>query len=133
VYVPSISMPRGFQDSQSVRLGGELTYALGGYRLSARLGVSYETSAVPAPYLNLSALDFDKWTASFGGSLYVGAHWRFDGVWAHTFANSVYVDPSIAQIPRINPIKGNAPFEPVNGGTYRANADLFGVGLDYLF
>ena len=88
---------------------------------------------MPPAYLNLSALDFDKWTASLGGSLYIGQHWRFDGVWAHTFAQTVYVDPNIAKIPRINPIAGNAPFEPVNGGTYSASADLFGVGFNYLF
>ena len=126
-------VPRGFVDAWSVRFGGELEYIVGGYLLSTRIGVSHETSAVPTPLLNLSALDFEKWTASFGGSLYVGPHWRFDGVWAHTFASSVYVDPNVAQIPRINPIKGNAPFEPVNGGTYRASADLIGVGFNYKF
>ena len=58
---------------------------------------------------------------------------RFDGVWAHTFASTAYVDPNVARIPRINPIDGNAPFEPVNGGTYSASADLLGVGFNYLF
>ncbi|HEY3820603.1 MAG TPA: outer membrane protein transport protein [Polyangiaceae bacterium] len=133
VNIPPITMPRGFQDAQSFRLGGEYRYMLGDYHVAARGGVSYETSAVPPAYLNLSALDFVKWTASLGGSLYIGAHWRFDGVWAHTFASTQYVDPNIAKIPRINPIDGNAPFEPVNGGTYSASADLFGVGFNYLF
>jgi long-chain fatty acid transport protein len=133
IAIPPITMPRGFQDAQSFRLGGEYRYSIGSYPVAARAGVSYETTAVPPEYLNLSALDFTKWVASIGGSLYVGKHWRFDGVWAHTFANTVYVDPSIAKIPRINPISGNAPFEPINGGTYSASADLFGVGLNYLF
>jgi long-chain fatty acid transport protein len=133
VAIPPISMPRGFQDSQSIRLGGEYSYDIGGYEVSLRAGGSYETTAVPAPYLNLSALDFDKWVASIGGSLFVGKHWRFDAVWAHTFAQTVYVNPNIAKIPRINPIDGNAPFEPVNGGTYSASADLMGVGFNYLF
>jgi long-chain fatty acid transport protein len=133
IAIPPITMPRGFQDAQSFRLGAEYRYAIGAYPVAARAGVSYETSAVPPAYLNLSALDFDKWTASIGGSLYVGPHWRFDGVWAHTFANTVYVDPNVAKIPRINPIDGIAPPEPINGGTYSANADLLGVGLNYLF
>jgi long-chain fatty acid transport protein len=133
VKIPPISMPRNFVDAQSVRLGGEVDYELGGYRLATRLGLAYETSAVPIEYLNLSALDFNKWTASLGGSLFIGPHWRFDGVWAHSFIDSVYVDPSIAKVARINPIKGNAPFEEINGGTYSAGADLFGVGLNYLF
>jgi long-chain fatty acid transport protein len=133
VNIPPITMPRGFQDSNSFRLGGEYRYMVGPYHVAARGGVSYETSAVPPAYLSLSALDFVKWTGSIGASLYLGQHWRFDGVYAHTFAATVYVDPSIARIPRINPIDGNAPFEPVNGGTYSASADLFGVGFNYLF
>ncbi len=133
VNIPHISIPRGFVDASSIRLGGEVEYKLGTYRVASRAGISYETSAVPKEYLNLSGLDFDKWTATIGGALYVGRHWRFDGVWAHTFVSQVYVDPSAAKVPRINPIAGNAPFEPVNGGTYNASADLFGVGLNYLF
>jgi long-chain fatty acid transport protein len=133
VAIPPISMPRGFQDAESFRLGGEYTYDFLEYKVSVRGGVSHETSAVPAPYLNLSALDFDKWVASIGGSLFVGKHWRFDAVWAHTFARTIYVDPNVAKINRINPIDGNAPFEPVNGGTYSASADLLGVGFNYLF
>jgi long-chain fatty acid transport protein len=133
VLIPHISMPRGFQDAESWRLGAEMTETLSGQKFSVRAGVSHETSAVPPAYLNLSALDFDKWVASIGGSVFVGPHWRFDAMWAHTFAQTVYVDPNIAKIPRINPIDGNAPFEPVNGGTYSATADLVGVGFNYLF
>jgi long-subunit fatty acid transport protein len=83
--------------------------------------------------LSLSSLDFDKVILSIGGGLYVGDHWRLDALYAHLFASSVYVDPHDAQIGRINPIKGNAPFEPVNGGTYSASADLIGLGLNYKF
>ena len=54
------------------------------------------TFAVPTSLLNLSAMDFDKWTASLGGAIYIGKRWRFDGVWAHTFVGSVWVDPSVA-------------------------------------
>jgi long-chain fatty acid transport protein len=133
VKIPPISMPRDFQDSSSYRLGGEYSYEFLGYKVSLRGGVSYETTAVPPAYLNLSALDFNKWVTSIGGSIFIGPHWRFDAVYAHTFAQTVYVDPNIAKIPRINPIDGNAPFEPVNGGTYSASADLLGVGFNYLF
>jgi long-subunit fatty acid transport protein len=126
-------MPRNFVDAQSFRLGGEMRIPVGPYAVAVRAGASYETSAVPTPYLNLSALDFDKWVASLGASLFVGRHWRFDGVYAHTFAATTYVDPNVARIPRINPIDGNASFEAVNGGTYSASADLFGVGFNYLF
>jgi long-chain fatty acid transport protein len=133
VNIPAIAFPRGFQDTNSVRLGGEYRYSIAGYPVDARAGISYESTAVPKDYLSLASLDFDKITLAIGGGLYVGEHWRFDGVFAHTFASSVYVDPATAQIPRVNPIKGNAAFEPVNGGHYSASADLIGLGLNYRF
>jgi long-subunit fatty acid transport protein len=126
-------MPRGFVDSQSFRLGGEARFHLAGVPLAVRAGGSHESSAVPPAYLNLSALDFDKWVASVGASFYAEPHWRFDAVWAHTFAATTWVDPDVARIPRINPIDGNAPFEPVNGGRYSASADVLGVGINYQF
>ena len=131
--VPPIDIPRGFQDADSFRLGGEVHFPAGDYFLDARAGVAYETSAVPSSYLSLSSLDFPKWILSFGGSLYIGPHWRFDGVLAHVFAQSTYVDPDTAKIPRINPLQGNAPFEAVNGGQYCASANVIGVGLNYRF
>jgi long-chain fatty acid transport protein len=133
VHIPDIAFPRNFQDSNSFRLGAEYHYTLGGYPVDTRLGVNYETSGVPADYLSLSSLDFDKVTLSFGGSLYVGKHWRLDGLFAHLFAVGVFVPAEEAKIGRINPLNGNAPFEPVNGGTYKASADLIGVGLNYRF
>jgi long-chain fatty acid transport protein len=133
VNIPSISVLRNFDNSDSFRIGSEYFYSVGGYPLALRVGAGYETSAVPKQYLSLSSLDFNKWTLSIGGGLFVGKHWRFDGVYAHLFASSVYVDAATAGLGRINPIKGNATFEPVNGGTYTASADLIGLGLNYTF
>ena len=133
VAIPTLTIPRGFDNSNSFRLGSEYRFAVGRYPMDLRAGAAYETTAVPPGYLSLSSLDFDKVILSIGGGLYVGEHWRFDLLYAHLFASSVRVDPRDAQIPRINPIKGNAPFEPVNGGQYSASADLIGVGLNYRF
>jgi long-chain fatty acid transport protein len=131
--IPPITIPRNFQDSSSFRLGGEYHFAIGRYPMDLRVGGAYETSAVPPAYLSLSSLDFDKVILSLGGGLYVGEHWRFDALYAHFFASTVTVDPHDAQIPRTNPIKGNAPFEAVNGGRYDASADLIGLGINYKF
>ncbi len=133
IAVPNIAFPRNFQDSNSYRLGAEYHYSIGGYPVETRLGVSYETSAVPTDYVSVSSLDFNKVIASIGGSLYLGGHWRFDGVYAHAFESSTYVDPHDAQIQRVNPIAGNPSFAPVNGGWYSASADVVGVGLNYKF
>lgn len=131
--MPTINIPRDFQDSDSFRLGGEYHFKVAGYALDARAGLAYETSAVPPAYLSLSSLDFNKWVTSLGGSLYIGRNWRFDAVFAHVFAESVYVNPNQAAIPRINPLPGNAPLEAVNGGNYSASANIIGVGFNYKF
>lgn len=133
VPMPNIEIPRRFVDSDSFRIGSEWIFTAGGYRMALRSGLAYETSAVPKGYMSLSSLDFVKTTLSFGGGLFIGKRWRFDAVIAHTFANDVNVRPEEAKIPRINPLAGNAPLEPVNGGRYTATADLIGVGLNYLY
>jgi long-chain fatty acid transport protein len=133
VPLPPIKFPRNFQDSNSYRLGGEYTFQLWGYNMDLRGGLSYETSAVPRPYLSLLTIDMDKVTFAVGGGVHVGEHWRLDLTYAHLFASSVDVPASEAKIPRVNPIAGNAPFEAVNGGTYAAAADLIGVGANYKF
>ncbi len=133
VAMPNISIPRNFNDSDSFRIGGEWLYLVGGYRMALRTGLSYETSAVPKAYMSLSSLDFVKTTLSLGGGLFIGKKWRFDAVVAHTFAQDVDVSPDEARIGRINPLKGNAPLEAVNGGKYTATATLMGVGLNYTF
>lgn len=133
VNLPVIRIPRKFRDASSYRLGGEVTFDVKGYKLGARAGIAYEQSAVPPEYLSLSSLDFDKTTLAVGGSLYIGKRWRFDGVIGHIFAAEANVQPEEAKIGRINPLQKNAPFESVNGGRYRARADLLGIGLQYDF
>jgi long-chain fatty acid transport protein len=133
VNLPPIDFPRNFQSSNSYSLGGEYTFDVAGYPIDARMGVSYEQSAVPVSYVSLLSLDMSKVTVTLGGGIHVGRHWRFDALYGHIFASSVYVAPNVAQITRIDPLSGNAPFDPVNGGTYTAKADLLGVGFNYLF
>jgi long-chain fatty acid transport protein len=133
VKIPPLIIPRNFQDSSSFRLGAEYTFRVGGYPLTIRTGLSYDTSAVPPAYLSLLTVDMDKIVTSLGGSIRLGEHWRLDATFAHLFTSSTYVSPEEARIPRLNPIKGNAPLEAVNGGSYEASANLFGVGVVYKF
>ncbi len=131
--IPNLSMAREYEDAHSIRAGGELRSTIGGYKITIRAGASYEQSAIPTPYLSLNALDFEKVMLTVGGTLYVGKHWALDAVYAHMFTSSVYVPPAEAKIPRLNPLKGNAENEPVNGGQYDSTADLLGVGVRYSF
>jgi long-chain fatty acid transport protein len=132
--VSPISIPRGFQDSNSVRFGGEYTFRIGDYKLQPRLGVMYETSAIQEAYVSPLTIDSSKVMGSFGGGLYIGQHWRLDAVLAHVFASDVTVTPQEAAVPRVNPVKGNpTQTTTVNGGAYSSRADVLGVGLQYAF
>ncbi len=132
--VNPISIPRNFQDSNSVRLGGEYRLHLGEYDLDLRAGVNYEKSAVPNPYLSVLTIDLDKITLALGGGIHIGKHWRLDAVYAHVFASDTVVTPQEAAVPRVSPVKGNpTATEAVNGGSYSATADVLGIGLNYKF
>lgn len=133
IALPPVRFPRNFEDASSFRLGGELTFRLWGYAMTARAGAAYETSAIPRPYLSIITIDTDKLTLSIGGGVKVGEHWRLDAVYAHLFASSVAVPASEAAIGRVNPLPGNAPLEAVNGGRYAASGDLLGFGAMYTF
>lgn len=132
--VSSISIPRGGQDSNSVRLGGEYTLPIDDYRLQLRAGVGWESSGIQEAYVSPLTIDSSKVTAAIGGGLYIGKHWRLDAVLAHVFASDVTVTPQEAAVPRVNPVKGNPTQETaVNGGHYSSRADVLGVGLQFLF
>ena len=136
ISVAPITLPRNFQDSNSIRLGGELSYLAGGYPLATRLGFNYESSAIPTNYVSPLTVDSDKFTVAVGGSMWLMGHkLRLDVVYAHVFAFDVSVDPTTAAISRVSPVSGNAVKyqEAINGGNYSHRADVLGVGLEYRF
>jgi len=133
-YIPPIDLPRNFQDTFSVRAGGEFSFPLLGQTWDVRAGVSYESSAVPVDYLHVLTMDSDKVSASLGLSLHVGKV-RFDAVYAHIFLFDRRVDPEAAQIAQVSPVVANPPENPnyVNGGNYTSRADIVGLGITYQY
>jgi long-chain fatty acid transport protein len=132
--VNQISVPRGMKDSNSFRLGGEYKIQILTINFLLRAGINYETSSVPADYESVLTIDNNKVVTSIGGSIIVDKHLRLDGVLSHTFESDVYTNPLTAQVPIINPVKGNAvPPDYVNGGTYHSNTWIIGGGLEYRF
>ena len=104
--VAPIVIPRHFQDSDSIRLGGEYGLPIGPYRLDLRAGVALESSAVPPAYESALTIDMDKLELTTGLGFHVGPHWRFDVMYAHVFAETVS-PPATAAVPAINPVVGN--------------------------
>jgi len=133
-YVPPVSLPRNFQDSASVHLGGEYTFQAGGLSWDGRAGVSFETSAIPNAYESVLTIDQNKVTAAIGASVHINKV-RLDIVYAHVFGFDVNVDPGTAKISQVSPVQANPPKNPdyINGGMYSARADVLGLGLAYTF
>jgi long-chain fatty acid transport protein len=132
--VAPIHIPRNFQDSNSLRLGGEYRVLPGGRQLALRAGLAYETSAIPNAYVSPLTIDLNKVTATLGASLALDEHWRLDAVVAHVFGSDTDVSPAEAAVPRVNPVAGNpTATEAVNGGAYSARSDVFGLGVNYKF
>ena len=132
--VAPISLPRNFQDSNSIRLGGEFTFkGLFDYKTDLRGGISYETSAVPKEWVSPLTVDANKVQIGGGLGVYIGK-WRLDTAFSYIFAPEVNVDPATAAVPRVNPVKGNPTAgEAINGGTYTVRALTLGGGLNYKF
>jgi long-chain fatty acid transport protein len=132
--VAPISLPRHFQDAQSVRAGGEYAFEAFGFPVRGRAGVSYETSAVPTAYESPLTIDANKVQVTLGGGVQVTRHLRLDLVVAHTFAPDVTVSPQEAAVPKVNPVQGNPTQTPAaNAGTYGQSLDVIGGGLEYRF
>jgi long-chain fatty acid transport protein len=133
--VAPISLPRNFQDSNSVRLGGEFMFKepIYSYRTALRAGISYETSAIPTEWVSPLTVDTNKVQIGGGAGLFIGK-WRLDAAFSYIFAPDVEVDPATAMVPRVNPVKGNpTASEAINGGTYTIRALTLGGGLNYKF
>jgi long-chain fatty acid transport protein len=131
-YLPSIDLDRNFQDSFSVRVGGEYSAKIFDVGWDFRAGASYESSAVPTDYLHVLTLDSDKVSAAAGLSVHLGKV-RLDVVYAHVFFLDRAVDPRTAKIAQVAPVKANEPIYPnyINGGTYTSRGDVVGLGITY--
>lgn len=129
---PEQRIDRNFQNSASVRLGGEYQVALRDVRLELRAGASFESSAVPAESLTVLTVDAAKATLAAGTGVHVG-RWRLDAVYAHIFMATTDVDPRDARSPLLVPVQANAVPHYVNGGSYSASGDVVGLGLTYKF
>lgn len=127
---PEQRIDRSFQNSASLRLGGEYLARVGGLRLDFRAGASLESSAVPPESLSVLTVDAPKATLSGGIGVHAG-RFRCDIVYAHIFMADTDVDPRDARSPLLVPVQANAAPHYVNGGHYSMSGDVLGLGLTY--
>ena len=132
--IPAIDLARNFQDTFSVRAGGEYSLPLLGQTWDIRAGVSYESSAVPTDYLHVLTMDSDKVSTSLGLGVHIGKV-RLDAAYGHVFLFDRNVDPAAAKIAQVSPVTANPAQYPnyVNGGQYSSRGDIVGLGITYQF
>ncbi len=133
-YIPKVALARGFQNSFSLRLGGEYGFNAAGKQMYARAGIHFDSSAVPKEYLSVLTMDANKITPSIGFGAEIGPI-RLDAVFAYVIMPEVTVDPREAKIQQVSPVQANPAAFPtvVNGGIYNGGAAIIGLGAAYTF
>jgi len=130
--VTDVDLPAGFQDSWSVRLGGE--YILND-DYSIRGGVLYEVSAVPTSSLGLGQIDMNKYGYGTGLEWRLNEKMRLDASFGHLFFESAEVTDSTTEAVMVNAISGEVEEDAfvVGNGVYEASAMMGGLSLSYVF
>jgi long-subunit fatty acid transport protein len=128
--VPSrTTIPYHWRDTWGARLGGD--YRAIRDKLSLRVGLSYESRAVPDPYMNIDAWPVEKLGLHFGATLAVGRV-RVSLAYAHLFYQSVEVRVGQGQVRE--PVSQNpAAAQAVNEGSYHASLDILSLQTNIAF
>jgi long-chain fatty acid transport protein len=126
--LPPIVQDRGYGWAYSVRLGSDFEILPG--RLTGRLGYYFETSAIPARSLNVSAMDMDKHGAAVGVTAKFG-WFSLSLAYAHVqLLEQRVLDSSSRQI-NLTYIAFNLQDQapPVGRGIYRSGYDILALGI----
>ncbi len=131
-----VELATGFQDSWSVRLGGEVAATPW---LDVRAGVYGETGATPDAMANASVVDADKLGGSLGLTVHAGKHLVIDASGLYTgFADRTVTTSSYAQtaldVDYQDDYRTTAGAgRTIGNGTYLSSAWVAGLGLGWQF
>lgn len=127
-----VTIYRGFRDTWSIRLGGEISPMIrSGRPLILRGGIMYEPSAVPNSTLTAMSVDLNKFMLAGGAAVRIGKSLFIEATYAHVFMFDRTVTNSV--VFQANPTRpaweGRTP---IGNGHYSSHADIFGLGLRML-
>ena len=128
--LPNIIFPKDYQNSLSVRLGGDYDLVPG--RLTVRAGYLHETSAIP---LKSVSVDFGNWqrdVISVGGTVKIWRGINASVAYAHHFiADQNVTNSNVAQVvtPCVTPNCTNPDATIVGNGVYKASLDVASLSL----
>ena len=126
--VAPLSIPQNFEDTFSVRLGGDYKWD---EDLTWRAGYAYETSAIPDDYYSVFLPDSDKHV------LAGGLTWDFGDVSIDGSASAYFLENreiTTSQVNQINPVDAEDELATtVGNGNYRSFYFVMGLGVNYAF
>jgi long-chain fatty acid transport protein len=126
--IAPLSIPQNYQDSFSVRLGGDYKWD---EELTWRAGYAYETSAIKDAFYSVFLPDSDKHMIS-GGLTWNFGDVSIDGSAAAYFLENRTITNS--EVKQINPIDAEDELATnVGDGDYNAFYFVMGVGVNYEF
>ena len=126
--VSPISIPRGGQDSSSVRWAAT-KFPVGDFKLQ-RASAGLRDERDPDAYVSALTWIAARCQLARRGLVFIGERLRLDAVYSHVFASDVTVTAADAAIQRVNPVKGNpTQTTAVNGGRYSVQGDVIGLGM----
>jgi long-chain fatty acid transport protein len=131
-----INIERKYQDSYSVKVGGEQRIPIGSMALDARLGVGYEKSAVPNAYVSALSMDANKAILALGAGFHPTKNLRIDASAVMYVSSAVDVSVDDAKLYRVAAVRANAPDSPdtpINAGKYVASTQAYSLGVRYAF
>jgi long-subunit fatty acid transport protein len=123
--LPLISLPKGYRDVASARLGAEY---VADARLTLRAGAYYESAGSPTSLFDITAPESGKVGLAAGATVHLGAGFDLDAALAHTFFPDVTVSDSALRIRNVLVPENTAA---VGDGTYHMSLSFFHLGLRY--
>ncbi len=127
--VPPLIVTRDFQDTWSVRLGGEVKIPVPAVGLKVRAGLGYESSMYNTSqpqYVSVDYANFDQYWGALGASVTVGM-FDFDLSYSHVYMPTHTVTNSGVTASENNAPAGTPAFV-IGNGTYNTSYDLLALG-----
>lgn len=128
--IPALNIIRDFQDTWSLRLGGDVNIPVPVVRLTVRAGVGYESSMYNSgqtQYVTIDYANFDQVWGSLGATVGVGK-FDFDLAYSHVYMPQHDVTNSGVAAVQNNP-PANDPAIIVGNGKFNTAYDLLALGV----
>ncbi len=126
-----IVLPAGYQDTWSIRLGGEARVS---DKLSLRAGGMYETTAIPIETQGINLLDGNKVGYGLGATVRPIPRLHADVGWFQTFIPERTIEGSELESITLNWQTGElVDGRNIGDGVVRSSASMLGLGVSWAF